>query len=155
MLTYIETGSIFDSGCDVLICPVNCIGVMGAGLAKEFREKFPVASGYYKKVCIHGSLQPGHCLAEYREKTIIFAATKDHWRDPSRLEWVDSCLERIAAFFAPAEGQVSSKSIALPALGCGLGQLAWADVKASIDRIFGPLEGLTTKAYTPQETPNG
>lgn len=150
MLTY-ETGSIFDSECDVLVCPVNCIGVMGAGLAKEFRERFPLASSYYKKVCIHGSLQPGHCLAEYHEKTIIFAATKDHWREPSRLEWVESCLERIGAFFAPADGETAYRSIAIPALGCGLGQLPWTDVKAAIDRIFLPLEGLTTKAYPPQE----
>lgn len=152
MLTYIEAGSIFDSDCDVLVCPSNCIGVMGAGLAKEFRARFPIASGWYKKACIHGSLQPGHCLQDFRDqKVIVFAATKDHWRDPSRLEWVESCIERIAAFYAPQEGETGYRSIAVPALGCGLGQLAWDDVKAAMDRIFGPIEGLTVKAYLPQE----
>lgn len=130
------TDSIFDTGADILVCPVNCKGVMGKGLALEFKRRFHEAEDQCKWFLSAGMLGPGRVGLSSQVPhgagfvAILFAATKDHWRNPSKLEWVDSILDSIARFFPRA----LSQSIALPALGCGLGGLQWDNVRPLIER---------------------
>jgi len=125
-------GSIFDSTADVLVCPVNCVGVMGKGLALEFKKRFPQECVTYFRVCISNQLTQGQVLPEGR---VRFAATKNHWRDPSQIHWVEDCLWDIAheLYHDP------KKSIAIPQLGCGCGGLEWADVWPLYEKHLGDL----------------
>lgn len=124
-------GSIFDSSAQVLVCPVNCVGVMGKGLALEFKKRFPKEAEYYFDACRAGVLSPG-CL--YPIGHILFVATKMHWKYPSQLEWVDDCLARIREW---QKGYTSS--ITIPQLGCGCGGLDWADVEPLYHKHLGDL----------------
>lgn len=129
MITY-RTGSIFDSTADVLVCPVNCVGVMGKGLALEFKKRFPNESDGYRVACSIGMINAGLVLAE---RSIRFAATKDHWRNPSKIEWVERCI------IALTDDTSAGRSVALPRLGCGCGGLDWADVEPLILKHLGDL----------------
>ena len=124
MTVHYLTTSIFESPAVNLVNPVNCVGVMGAGLALEFKERFPDMFEKYKSDCDAGLLSPG-CLRPYwsMPKNIICATTKDHWRNPSQLDWVDACLACMAQI-APIWGNMG-----LPQLGCGRGGLDWRDVR--------------------------
>ena len=131
----IKHGSIFDSKADVLACPVNCVGVMGKGLAKEFKKRFPHQCERYFGLCNRGDFIPG---GTYLAAGVIFAATKDHWRKPSRIEWVEDSLRNIANDMKYLE-PTGTKSIALPQLGCGCGGLDWADVWPLYEKHLGDL----------------
>ncbi len=73
--------------------------------------------------------------------------TKDHWREPSRLEWIDGGLWSMKLDLAIQE----CRSVAIPPLGCGLGGLAWADVRPLIERHLGAIDDLTVEVYEPRE----
>lgn len=118
-------GDIFDSPCVALVNPVNCVGVSGAGLAKVFKEKFPNNYRAYRDFCLSGQLRIGKVFVfEENGKVIINCPTKYHWRDKSTLEIVK--LGLLAIKNEPVA------SLALPALGCGLGGLQWDIVKEVI-----------------------
>lgn len=127
-----KRGSIFDSTAQVLVCPVNCVGVMDKGLALEFKKRYPKECEYYAYACKHGILILG---GEYTFGRIMFVATKGHWKDPSELEWVNSCLINIRY-----EAKTNKKSIAIPQLGCGCGGLDWADLWPLYEKHLGNLE---------------
>lgn len=104
--------SLFDTGADALVNPVNCRGVLGAGLARAFKARFPAAyADSYAAACRDGRLRPGS-LAAWRDPgtptTVISLATKDHWRDPSRLEWIDAGLVRLPGG-SPRNGRHTSR----------------------------------------------
>ena len=124
-------GSIFDSKAAVLVCPVNCVGVMGKGLALEFKRRIPAIMETYKQLCNTNCFHPGDSVYLVAHHTIV-AATKGHWRDSTRIEWVDSCLADIA--------RKPFCSIAIPQLGCGCGGLDWADVWPLYERHLGGLD---------------
>ena len=130
----IKHGSIFDSTAQVLVCPVNCVGVMGKGLALEFKKRWPDVYSEYREDCM-GEVRPGMAWWHGEDPYIILAATKDHWRNPSRIEWVDECLSGIA-YVGPRCGD----SIAIPQLGCGCGGLDWADVWPLYEKHLGGLD---------------
>lgn len=135
----IKHGSIFDStAADVLVCPVNCVGVMGKGLALEFKRRWPEMYREYKNVCEGGWLLPGGVWwwqdVAVEETVIATAATKKHWRDPSERIWVEMCLMAIKDRFG------DMRSIAIPQLGCGCGGLDWADVWPLYERHLGGLD---------------
>lgn len=129
----IKHGSIFDSTADVLVCPVNCVGVMGKGLALEFKRRFPQSHKAYAKDCKQCKIFPGDVFAYGRR--LLFAATKDDWRNPSQIEWVKACLIRLDIRACYGD----FKSIALPQLGCGCGGLDWADVWPLYEKHLGDL----------------
>src|SRR5215510_4907138 len=87
------TGSIFESGCEALVNAVNCKGVMGAGLALEFKNRFPRMMTEYKRACEKGILRPGQVhavkVSEENPKWVVNFATKDDWKNPSKLEWIE------------------------------------------------------------------
>lgn len=132
MITYIK-GNIFESSADALVNPVNCVGVMGKGLAKEFKYHFPKNYEAYKRYCDAEQLRPGEIFFSFEKNTaIINVATKDHWRDESTYQWVAQVIDMIKYFCI----REKVKSVAIPALGCGNGGLRWNVVKSFFDEKF-------------------
>jgi O-acetyl-ADP-ribose deacetylase (regulator of RNase III) len=126
-------GDIFQSGCEALVNAVNCIGVMGAGLAYLFKKKFPQMNVDYIQYCKAGKLRPGtmHVWENENEpKYIINFPTKDDL-SPSKLEYITSGLVALKNVIINKE----IKSIAIPALGSGLGGLNYTVVKPHLERF--------------------
>lgn len=148
MIKY-TNGSIFELQVDAIVNPVNTVGVMGAGLAKAFRILLNGNYMAYRAHCDKGLLRPGRLYITHDQsvyKMVINAATKDHYRDPSKLKWVDECLIRIRNVLL--KGGITS--IALPALGCGLGGLNFDDVKPLIEQRLGDLTDIQIFVYLPR-----
>lgn len=121
MLTYIE-GNLFLSPAQTLVNTVNTVGVMGKGIAKEFKAIFPDMYAAYVERCQHSDLAPGRLhLFRTPHKWILNFPTKRHWRNPSRLADIEAGLE---AFIRGYEAQ-GITSVAFPQLGCGNGGLDW------------------------------
>lgn len=125
-------GNIFDSKMQTLVNPVNTVGVMGAGLAKQFKERYPQMFIRYKKFCDNGQLSIGN-LWLYQAKSlpwVLCMPTKRDWRQPSRPEWVDLGIKKLADNYK----RLDIHSIAIPKLGAGLGGLDFdLDVYPSIE----------------------
>jgi len=119
-------GNLFESGADTLVNPVNCVGVMGKGLALEFKKRFPSMFEDYAERCARNQVRLGEpYLFRDRSGTLIVNfPTKDHWRPPSRLADIDRGLD----YFVQHHAQWRIKSVAFPQLGCGNGGLSWEDV---------------------------
>jgi ribA/ribD-fused uncharacterized protein len=123
---------IFDVPAQVLVNPVNCVGVMGKGLALEFKQRFPENFTAYKEACDRGEIQPGRIFVqEAQGKSIVNLPTKGHWRDSSQLVDVEAGLYALLAWSLVNKPE----SIAIPALGCGLGGLKWEDVLPVIKQV--------------------
>ena len=142
-------GDLFESGCEALVNTVNCIGIMGAGLAAAFKKRFPKMNQAYIKVCKSNALRPGlmHIWEnpEWNPKYIINFPTKDDL-SPSKLEYVTQGLDKLKQVVESRE----IKSIAIPALGCGLGGLPWDVVKTHIENFADDLpEGTKVLIYEP------
>lgn len=131
-LTY-STGSIFESGATALVNPVNCVGVMGGGLARIFADRYPEMERDYNLYCESGLLRPGMVHSYYSNleevPIILNLPTKDDWRKPSTLEYVHDGLIALATYL----NRFSIDSVAVPALGCGLGGLDWEPVDFEIN----------------------
>lgn len=122
-------GSIFDSGAQWLVNPVNTEGVMGAGLALEFKKRLPDVFLAYQSACRRGEVRIGEMFLFGK---IVHFPTKEHWKAPSRLEYVERGLVSLAEVMRTQGIQ----TIAIPALGCGLGGLAWSDVRPRIEQAL-------------------
>lgn len=143
MITY-KTGDIFQSSAQVITNTVNCVGVMGKGLAFVFKTKFPEMNEDYIKRCQEGLVKVGHpYLWENDNIQILNFPTKRHWKQDSFLSDIDSGLKYLADNYA----QMGISSIALPPLGCGLGGLNWDDVKSLINKHLGSIEDLDVYVY--------
>lgn len=149
--------SLFDSGADALVNTVNCVGVMGKGLALEFRIRYPEMFRAYKKACEAHTIQVGVVTwwsndgGSFRPsglpKYILNFPTKEHWRNPSQLTWIDAGLTDLVAVVRT----LKVKSLAVPALGCSNGGLHWVDVEPLIRRAFVHLHGVRVFLYPPKE----
>ncbi len=120
-----QRGDIFTSNAQVIVNTVNCEGVMGKGLALAFKQRYPAMFAVYQQECKTGKLRIGRPTL-YRDSTpwILNFPTKDHWRFPSRLEYLEKGLEYLAANYKKA----GITSIAFPKLGAQNGKLAWDEV---------------------------
>ena len=136
--------TIFDSSCQTLVNPVNCVGVMGRGLALEFKMRFPAMYEQYRAVCDRRGLHPGMLLL-FKTSTpwILNFPTKDHWKHPARLEYLESGLRKFAATYADK----GITSIAFPKLGTTSGKLDWAVVGPIMYRYLKPLPNLRVEIY--------
>ncbi len=125
-------GNIFDSPCAVLTCPVNTVGVMGAGLAMQFRDRYHSLLSRYKLFCNTNLIVVGKPML-YRhdiENYILLFPTKKDWRDPSNIEYVKNGLDYLIKNDGFKDLVKNREfSIAFPKLGCGLGGLEWQDVR--------------------------
>jgi len=121
MITY-TSGDIFYTEMQVLVNPVNTVGVMGKGLAKQFKLKYPEMFTEYKATCDDGTLTTGKLhIFRTADKWILNFPTKAHWRSKSKIDYVERGLQEFVAIYE-AE---NIESIAFPMLGCGLGGLDW------------------------------
>lgn len=119
-------GNIFDSKCSTLVNAVNCVGVMGKGIALEFKKRYPEMFREYQALCKDGKVKPGQPYL-YRDASgisILSFPTKDHWRFPSKFSYVCDGLDWFVKYYQ----ELGITSIAFPALGCGNGGLKWGDV---------------------------
>ena len=112
---------------------VNCVGVMGKGIALEFKERDTKMFAAYKRWCSKDWIGPGdigYYISDSGEYVVVLFATKDHWRDPSRYEWIDKGLKQLKSFLDRINDE--KISITIPPLGCGNGGLDWKIVKPMI-----------------------
>jgi O-acetyl-ADP-ribose deacetylase (regulator of RNase III) len=145
MITY-KQGDIFNSNAQVITNTVNCVGVMGKGLALTFKQRFPDMFMDYQSRCEKGKVAVDiPYLWDNGKVQILNFATKKHWKDNSHLDDIKSGL----LYLAKNYDEMGISSIALPPLGCGLGGLKWTDVKALIDQILGPIHDLDVFLYEP------
>ncbi len=119
-------GNIFDSKCDTLVNTVNCVGVMGKGIAAEFKKKYPSMFGEYQTLCKEHKVKPGqpYIYRDLSGTSIINFPTKDNWRSPSKFSYIVDGLD----WFKNSYKELGITSIAFPPLGCGNGGLSWDDV---------------------------
>jgi len=143
-ITEIHRSSIFDSSCQTLVNTVNCVGVMGRGLALEFKMRFPSMYEQYRSVCERHALRPGMLLL-FKTSTpwILNFPTKDHWKYPSKPEYLEAGLRKFAETYA----EKGITSIAFPKLGTTSGKLEWDDVRSVMYRYLEPLQNLQVEIY--------
>ena len=135
----ITSGNLLYSDCDILVNTVNCVGVMGAGIAKQFKERYPNMFKQYKDDCSRGVILPG-MIREYQVdggKIVLNFATKSHWKNPSNISWISFGLDNLYKYL---DG--TSYSVAMPALGCNNGGLDWNIVK---ELIYNKCSSLTNR----------
>lgn len=133
-------GDILNADVEALVNTVNCVGVMGRGIALQFKNMFPDNFEAYAGACDRGEVQPGHMFIYptgqlTNPRYIINFPTKRHWRGNSRIEDIESGLKALRADIE----RLGIRSIAIPPLGSGLGGLNWSDVRP---RILEAIEGL-------------
>jgi len=117
--------SLFSSSAQTLVNTVNCKGVMGAGIAKEFKRRWPRMFKVYRAACERGDIKIGYpLLCLMRERWVLNFPTKDHWKRPSKLEYIERGLTSVIAHHE----EWGIESIAFPQLGTTLGGLRWEDV---------------------------
>ncbi len=136
MIKYVS-GDIFNSDCQTLVNPVNTVGVMGAGLARKFAQRYPEMGNTHMRLGAAGMLKIGRLWGyKYSDKRVLCFPTKRHWRDPSKLEYIEAGLHDLVKTYKTR----GITSIAFPKLGCGLGGLDWNNVGALMERYLGPIE---------------
>lgn len=151
MLTFTK-GNIFQANVEALVNPVNTMGIAGAGLAKQFRDRFPAAHALYQQHCHDGQLkigaisvvaasQPSHP----RLKFIIYFPTKEDWWKPSKVEYIRWGM----IHFVDAVQSHKIRSVALPALGCGLGGLRWDVVRPVIEESCIAIPEVDVRVFEP------
>src|SRR5689334_18183630 len=133
MIDY-HTGDILKDDSEALVNTVNCVGVMGRGIALQFKNAFPENFAEYAAACKRGNVKPGKMLVHQTGKLtgpryIINFPTKRHWRGKSRIQDIENGLTDLIAVLR--EKRV--RSVAIPPLGSGLGGLDWADVRPLIE----------------------
>jgi len=136
VMFYMCRGDLFDNeNAEVHCVTVNCIGAMGAGIAKKCRDKYPDIYQRYKAQCDKGLWKPGQCcfMTASNGDRLLLVATKDKWWDPSKTEWVEDILARIATTYE----DYGYSSLALTHLGCGNGKLDKSDVRALMQKHLG------------------
>jgi O-acetyl-ADP-ribose deacetylase (regulator of RNase III) len=123
----IVKGDLLASKAQTLVNPVNCVGVMGKGLALIFKEKYPNMFYDYKKRCYNGEVVLGKPYLYKNEAVhwILNFPTKYHWKDKSNIQDIIACLQYLLENYQ----EWGITSLAVPALGCGHGGLEWSLVK--------------------------
>jgi O-acetyl-ADP-ribose deacetylase (regulator of RNase III) len=142
-------GDLFESQAQVLVNAVNCVGVMGKGIAVQFKKRFPAMFEDYARRCDQKLVRTGepYLYRDISGAQIVNFPTKDHWRSPSLL--VD--IERGLDYFAARTAAWGVASVALPSLGCGNGGLEWSKVGPLIYRKLQCLP-IDIEVYAPYGT---
>lgn len=144
-------GDIFNSNAQTLVNTVNCVGIMGKGIAAEFKKRYPEMYEDYLSRCQKGELKPGIPYlfkAFLLTPQVINFPTKSHWRAASRVEDIEKGLRILVS----KHKEWGVQSIAVPPLGCGNGQLLWETVGPLIYKYLSKME-IPVKMYAPYGTP--
>lgn len=144
-------GDLLLSECEGLVNPVNCVGVMGRGLALQFKHAFPAMFVDYVRACNDGEMQLGrvHVFPLRRLDPPFFVLnfpTKDHWKHKSRKSDISAGLVDLAR----VARELKLKTLAVPALGCGLGGLSWLQIGPEIVRQLNGIDGLHVTLFPPR-----
>ena len=147
-------GDIFAQPAEAIVNPVNCVGVMGRGLALQFKRRHPDAFLAYRRACAEGRVRPG-CMFMFntdceRPRWIVHFPTKRHWRDRSAIGDIEAGLRDLAAIVA----RHGIPSIAIPPIGCGLGGLDWRAVRLLVTACLADVPG-TVIVLEPVAVPHG
>jgi O-acetyl-ADP-ribose deacetylase (regulator of RNase III) len=147
-------GNLLDANVEALVNAVNCKGVMGKGIALQFKLAYAENFEQYKQACDAGNVHLGEVLVVPTGKKdnplcIINFPTKYHWRDRSRLDSIETGLRSLVH----AVKRLGIRSIAVPALGCGLGGLDWSDVKPLIQKAFAQVPDVRVVLFEPDSGP--
>ena len=151
MIEYAQ-GNLLESEVEAQVNTVNTVGIMGAGIALQFKQKYPDCFYHYQIVCKQGHLNIGSMFvyptpAGSIPKYIINFPTKKHWKNPSEIEWIEEgldCLKYTIQLY-------NIKSIAIPALGCQNGGLSWTEIKPLIEKHMKELSDVKVIIYEPQK----
>lgn len=149
-----NTGDILKVQAEALVNTVNCVGIMGRGVALHFKNAFPANFKVYQAACARGDVRPGRMLVFETgfmsdPKYIINFPTKRHWRGKSRMDDIETGL---AALVDEIRSR-GIRSIALPPLGSGLGGLDWAKVRPRIEAALGRLPNIHVTVFEPHDSP--
>ena len=149
-----EQGNLLDADADALVNTVNTVGVMGKGLALQFKQAYPGNFRAYQAACRRGEVQLGKMFTYEtgltgRPRFVINFPTKGHWRARSRLNDIKEGLTDLRRVIRDRKIQ----SVAIPPLGCGNGGLDWRDVRPLITGALGDLPDVRVMVYPPQGTP--
>ena len=153
MIEY-KTGNILTEDAEAIINTVNCVGVMGRGIALQFKKAFPENFKAYAAACKREEVQPGSMFVFdmgglTNPRYIINFPTKRHWRGKSRMEDIKAGLAALA-------GEIRERgirSVAVPPLGSGLGGLEWAEVKQQIEEALGSMNDVRIIIFEPKGAP--
>jgi O-acetyl-ADP-ribose deacetylase (regulator of RNase III) len=147
IITYVYPGDILSDESEAIVIPVNTLGIAGAGLARQWKIQYPDEHRRYVLACKEKRLNIGEVLpvVSLSDHMFLCFPTKIAPRDRSKLEWVETGLSNLQ-WKATA---LWISSIALPALGCGLGGLPWEDVKPLIEKYLGCLD-IPVRVYLPR-----
>lgn len=153
MIKYVK-GNLLKADVDALINTVNCVGVMGKGIALQFKQAFPENFKAYAKACRKESVRPGdmHVFETgqmINPRFIINFPTKDHWRGKSKMVFVEEGLQDLKKVIV----ENNIRSVAVPPLGCGNGGLQWDLVKLKIEEVLGKMQGVDVYVYPPSNAP--
>lgn len=147
-----QTGNILHADVEALVNTVNCVGIMGRGIALQFRKAFPANYKAYRAACDRKELHPGMMFVYEQSKHtnprfIINFPTKRHWKGKSRNEDIEVGLKALI-------DEVKNRdilSIAIPPLGCGLGGLNWSEVRPRIEQAFQSLPEVRVLLFEPTD----
>jgi len=150
-----RTGDILKADAEALVNTVNCVGIMGRGIALQFKNAFPGNFKAYAAACKQNEVQPGRMFVFEtgtitNPKYIINFPTKRHWRGKSRMEDVEAGLVALV-------GEIKARnirSIAIPPLGAGLGGLEWSAVRSRIEEAVQALPDVQVLIYEPNGAPD-
>lgn len=152
----IETasGDILTADAEALVNTVNCVGIMGRGIALQFRKAFPDNFKAYESVCKRGELHPGQMFiyetgSLTNPRYVINFPTKRHWKGKSRLGDIESGLQALVSEIR----RLGIHSVAIPPLGCGLGGLAWEEVRPRIERALAAVSDVRVLLFEPTGSP--
>lgn len=142
-------GDLFDSEVQTLVNTVNCVGIMGKGIALEFKKRFPKMFKDYENLCKQGEVKLGqpYLYTQMFGKWILNFPTKDHWRSVTKLQDIINGLDYLKKHYK----EWGIKSLAVPPLGCGYGQLEWRVVGPTIYRYMKQLD-IPVELYAPYGT---
>jgi O-acetyl-ADP-ribose deacetylase (regulator of RNase III) len=147
-------GNLLEAKVEALVNAVNTVGIMGAGIALQFRKKYPEMFRAYEQACDVGEVTPGkmHVFELGNSgacaRWIINFPTKRHWRESSRLDDVVAGLTDLACQVR----RLNIHSIAIPPLGCGHGGLDWDDVRPRIEQAFAQIPDVQILLFEPVQT---
>lgn len=147
-------GDLLKDDAEALVNTVNCVGVMGKGIALQFKNRWPSNFRAYEAACKAKAVRPGKMFVHgngglVRPRYIINFPTKDHWRGRSELRFVEEGLVDLVAQIR----RLGIRSVAVPPLGCGNGGLDWAQVRPLIEAAFAPLDDVEVRLFEPSGGP--
>jgi O-acetyl-ADP-ribose deacetylase (regulator of RNase III) len=140
---------------DAIVNTVNCVGVMGKGIALQFKNKWPANFREYGAACKSKLVRPGRMMVHdsgglVRPNYIINFPTKDHWRGASKIEYIrDGLVDLIVQV-----RRLGIRSIAIPPLGCGNGGLNWNEVRPLIEEAFADINDVEVRLFEPVGAPD-